>query len=76
MSIYDATIARIQQLPEPLVQRVQDYVDLLLKRDESGGWRAAKHLSEAVGLTESDVSDYPGNLEDYEERLARGEVKW
>lgn len=76
MTVYDATIAKIQQLPEPLVQRVQDYVDYLLKPDEGVRWQAAEHVSEAMTLTESDITDYLTNLEDYEERLARGEVKW
>jgi len=27
-------------------------------------------------ITESDFGDYLPNLEDYEDRLARGEIKW
>ena len=76
MTVYEATIAKIQQMPEPLVQEVQDYVDFLLTRNDSARWQAVQHLSEAMTLTESDLSDYLPNLEDYEERLARGEVKW
>lgn len=76
MTVYEATIAKIQQMPEPLVQEVQDYVDFLLTRSDSARWQAVQHLSEAMSLTESDLSDYLPNLEDYEERLARGEVKW
>ena len=76
MTVYEATIAKIQQMPEPLVQEVQDYVDFLLTRNDSARWQAVQHLSEAMTLTESDLSDYLPNLEDYEERLARGAMKW
>lgn len=76
MTVYEATIAKIQQMPEPLVQEVQDYVDFLLTRNDSTRWQAVQQLSEAMTLTESDLLDYLPNLEDYEERLARGEVKW
>jgi len=76
MTVYEATIAKIQQMPEPLVREVQDYVDFLLTRNDSARWQAVQHLSEIMTLTESDLSDYLPNLEDYEERLARGEVKW
>ena len=34
MSVYDETISKIRQLPEPLVQEVNDFVDfLLIKRN-------------------------------------------
>jgi hypothetical protein len=29
-----------------------------------------------VEIVESDFSDYLSNLEDYEERLVRGEIQW
>lgn len=76
MTIYELTIAKIQQLPEALVQEVQDYVDFLLTRNDGVRWQAVYHISEAMTLIEADLSDYLPNLEDYEERLARGEVKW
>ena len=76
MTIHEATIAKIQQMPKPLVQEVQDYVDFLLTRNDNAGWQAVLHLVETRTLTESDMSDYLSNLEDYEEQLARGEVKW
>ena len=31
---------------------------------------------EVLETTESDSSDYLSNLRDYEDRLARGEIKW
>jgi hypothetical protein len=33
-------------------------------------------FTEAMELAESDFSDYLPNLEDYEERLARGEIRF
>ncbi len=66
MTVYDLTIAKISQLPESLVQEVNDFIDFLL----------LKYNSELLQLTESDFSDYLKNLEAYEEKLARGEIQW
>jgi len=63
MEQYDAIIVKLQKLPEPLVQEVNDFIDFLLTKSE-------------MSLAESDFSDYLTNLEDYEERLARGEIQW
>ena len=76
MTVREATIARIQQMPEPLLQDVQDYIDFLLTRGSRLRRQAAQHSLEMKTLGESDMSDYLPNLEDYEERLARGEIKW
>lgn len=69
MSVYDKTISKIRQLPEPLIQEVNDFIDFLLMKSDST-------RAEASELAESDFSDYLSNLEEYEERLARGEIKW
>ena len=66
MTIYDLTSAKISQLPESLVQEVNDFIDFLL----------LKYNTELSQLTESDFSDYLKNLEAYEEKLARGEIQW
>ena len=66
MTVHDQTIAKIRQLPESLVQEVNDFVEFLLM----------KHNRELQEIAESDFSDYLTNLEDYEERLARGEIQW
>jgi len=63
MEQYNAIVVKLRKLPEPLVQEVNDFVDFLLARHDAM-------------LTESDFSDYLPNLENYEERLARGEIKW
>lgn len=64
MSVHDETIAKIRQLPEPLVQEVNDFVELLLMR------------SEVMEVAESDFCESLPNLQEYEERLARGEIQW
>ena len=76
MTVHDVTIAKIQQLPESLVQEVSDFVDFLLTRHDSARWQLWTHFAEASELVESDLTDYLSNLEDYENRLARGEIQW
>ncbi|MGA9381515.1 MAG: DUF2281 domain-containing protein [Phormidium sp.] len=66
MTVHDETIAKIRQLPESLVQEVNDFVEFLL----------IKHNRELTEMVESDFANYLTNLEDYEERLARGEIQW
>ena len=65
MTVQDITIAKIRQLPESLVEEVNDFT---LKYNQQ--------FSDFVEIAESDFSDYLSNLEDYEEKLARGEIKW
>ena len=76
MTVHDETIAKIRQLPEPLVEEVRDFVEFLLLRNDSARWQLWTQFSEEAELVESDFSDYLSNLEDYEERLARGEIQW
>jgi Protein of unknown function (DUF2281) len=75
MTVHDKTIGKIRQLPESLVQEVSDFVDFLIWKHSSKDsflWLD----TESIELVESDFSDYLSNLEDYENRLARGEIKW
>ncbi len=76
MTVHEETIAKIRQLPEPLVQQVNDYIEFLLMRNDSKRAALWMQFSEAMELAESDFTDYLPNLEDYEERLARGEIQW
>ncbi|MEH1923532.1 DUF2281 domain-containing protein [Nostoc sp.] len=76
MSIQDQTIGKIRQMPESLVQEVSDFIDFLLMKHSGKNWELWLQFSESVEIVESDFSDYLSNLEDYEERLARGEIQW
>lgn len=69
MTVHDQTIAKIRLLPESQVQEVSHFIDELLMKH--GG-----NLTETLEIVESDFSDYLPNLEDYENRLARGEIQW
>ena len=71
MTIHEQTISKIQQLPEPLVQEVSDFIDFLLVKQDQTRWELWTHFNETLALAETDFGDYLQNLEAYEERLAR-----
>ena len=75
MSIHEESIIKIRILSELLVQRVNNFLEFLLMRSDSRcvAW---KQFNEALEIAESDLADYLPNLEDYEERLAFGEIQW
>jgi hypothetical protein len=76
MSLREATITKIEQMPEPLVQEVHDFAEFLLLRSNQEQWRTWQEFRSETNIAESDMTDYLANLEDYEERLARGEIQW
>lgn len=76
MTVQDVTIAKMQQLPESLSQEVSDFIDFLLMKHDRARWQLWVHFAEALEIAESDFADYLSNLEDYEDRLARGEIQW
>jgi hypothetical protein len=76
MTVYDMTMEKIRQLPESLIQEVSDFVDFLLMKRDNIRWQLWIQFSEGLEIVESDMSDYLLNLEDYENRLVRGEIKW
>ena len=76
MTIYETTIAKIQDLPEELVQEVSDFIEFLQIKRDADLRQFWSLLKESLKIAESDFSDYLSGLEDYEERLARGEIKW
>ncbi len=76
MTIHDLTIAKIQQLPESLTQEVSDFIDFLLVKQDQMNWERWLHFRKALDLAELGLSDYLQGLETYEERLARGEIRW
>ena len=76
MNVHDTSIAKIQELPESLVREVNDFIDFLLMKHDRARWQLWVHFAEVLDMAESDFADYLSNLEDYEERLARGEIRW
>lgn len=76
MTVYDETIAKIRQLPESAVQEANDFIDFLQMKKDSDRSSLSMQFIENMEIAESDFSDYLSNLEDYEERLARGEIQW
>ncbi len=76
MSVYEITTTKIRQLPESLVQEVSAFIDFLLIRQDSTRWQLWNQFTEALELSEMGFSDYLSDLEDYESRLARGEIQW
>lgn len=76
MTVQEETIAKIRKLPEPLIQQVNDYIEFLLMKNDSKRAALWMQFNEALEIAESDFADYLPNLENYEERLARGEIQW
>ena len=76
MTAYEETVVKIRELPEPLIQEVSDFIDFLQMKRDSTQWQLWILFKETLEIAESDFADYLPNLEDYENRLARGEVKW
>jgi hypothetical protein len=75
MNIQSQTISKIGQMPEALVREVNDYIDFLLWRDRHNQLINIASL-DSTEMVESDFSDYLSNLEEYETRLANGQIKW
>ena len=76
MTVYDSTIAKVKKLPESLIHEVSDYVDFLMTKRDNARWQMWTLFAESLETAESDIADYLSNLEDYENRLARGEIQW
>jgi hypothetical protein len=76
MNIQDKTIAKIRRMPESLVQEVNDFIDFLWMKHNGDDWELWLHRSDSIEIVEADFSDYLTNLENYEDRLAQGEIQW
>jgi hypothetical protein len=75
MNIQMQAISKIGQMPEALIREVNDYIDFLLWRDRHNQFTNMTSL-DSTEMVESDFADYLSNLEEYETRLANGEIKW
>ncbi|MBI2502545.1 MAG: DUF2281 domain-containing protein [Candidatus Latescibacteria bacterium] len=76
MTAYETAISKLQRLPEPLVQEVNDFIEFLLVKQDETRWQLWTHFRENADLTESDLPDYLHSLESYEDSLVRGEARW
>jgi hypothetical protein len=75
MNIQTQTISKIGQMPEALIREVNDYIDFLLWRDRQNQSTSTASL-DSIKMVESNFADYLSNLEEYENRLANGKIKW
>jgi len=72
----EATIAKMNQLPDSLAEEVSDFIEFILTRHDNARWQLWMQFTEGLKIAESDFDDYLSNLEDYENRLANGEIEW
>jgi hypothetical protein len=64
-------VEQLRQLPPEKLAVVGDFVGYLRDRARRGTFAA-----ESAWLAEAGMDDYLAGLEDYEDRLARGEIRW
>ena len=76
MSTKEMVVAKIQHLPDSFAEELNDFIDFLLIRQDRARWQLWQQFAESSQMAESDFSDYLINLEQYENRLAHGEIKW
>ncbi|TAE58771.1 MAG: DUF2281 domain-containing protein [Nostocales cyanobacterium] len=76
MDLREKTIAQIQQMPDSLVQEVSDFIDRLLTQYKIDQGELYFNFGESIDIAESDFTNYLSNLEDYEQRLTSGKIKW
>ncbi|MBW4629091.1 MAG: DUF2281 domain-containing protein [Brasilonema octagenarum HA4186-MV1] len=76
MTVHEQTIAKIRQMPESLVEEVNNFIDFLLWKHNTKQWEVWLESAESREMVDSDFCEYLPNLEDYENRLARGEIQY
>ncbi len=72
------TINKIVQSIESLSgeERCLLFEQLAKRKLFSNYEKPAQDVRESLEIAESDFNDYLPNLEDYEDRLVKGEIKW
>lgn len=75
---YEPMLAKLQRLPEPLVQEVDAFIDFLQMRWEkqSTVWHFPTELDAPTTPAEEGMDTYLRDLESYEELLAAGKITW
>jgi hypothetical protein len=76
MTIQEKIIAKVRKLPEALAQEVNDFIDFLLVKHDRTRAEVWDRLMEDLERSEAGMGNYLRDLEDYEDRLARGEIRW
>jgi hypothetical protein len=72
MNLQLNTLSKINSLPMNLIIEVNDFIDFLYSKHKIN-----LHSNEIESnLTESDMSQYLNNLNEYELQLAEGKIKW
>jgi hypothetical protein len=69
MTTKELLAKEIEDAPELVLQEVLDFVRFLKEKRQSVA-------AEGLEIAEAGFADYLANLEDYEDRLARGEIRW
>ena len=69
-------IRKINILPEDILKEVGDFIDFLeiKKRKQQDNWDWLKKKNDEI--KEDHLNDYLDGLLNYEEMLAKGEIKW
>jgi len=76
MNIQLIAVSKIKNLPEKLLYEVNDFIDFLTIKYKLSENYFEIQDNQDMTLYESDFSDYLKNLENYEQLLAKGKVKW
>lgn len=76
MTTYEATISKIQDLSEPLAEELNDFIEFLQIKCDNSVWQSWTLFREVLEIAESDMGNYLRNLSDYEDKLARGAIRW
>ena len=75
---YEPLLAKLQRLPEPLVQEVDAFIDFLQMRweNQSPLWHDPAVPAPAAPAAEAGMDTYLRDLESYETLLAAGKITW
>ena len=66
MTVYEQTITKIRHLPEPLAQRVHDFVDFLMLDEDSEIWQLWQQFKDVSASIELDKGDAFSLIEDFD----------
>ena len=76
MTIRESTLAKVQQMPESLLQEVNDFIDFLSVKQIQPLKEEWTKVCEIHESATPDLSTYLYDLEQYENQLSRGDIQW